>query len=240
LSAENYIDSDIDSDIDGIIDSKDLCPNTSFEDIVDESGCPINSEVHRYIGNLNIELEYKNISNSTINSTKSIYFDYTYRNYLLSYSSGIYDINSSSISSDKYLSIGYKYGLSHSILKTYLGLKLASSNSLISTTSDDSFVSLGYEYFQDDFIYFGALSYLWSEKYISYSIGSIYHYDDYEFQVSYYSSGSQTTSINEYQNLSFSMGYQINDKFYTKLSYNQSLDDSSIYDMGLSVGVSFE
>lgn len=39
------IDTDIDSDADGVLDSKDQCPNTPYDVVVDEIGCPREPEI---------------------------------------------------------------------------------------------------------------------------------------------------------------------------------------------------
>jgi hypothetical protein len=133
-----------------------MCLNTSFEDLVDENGCPMDKI---YFGKINLEYLYtKEYNQYTANNLHTYNINYNYNNYLFEYSK--------TTTQDSYTTIGYKYLQQNYIITGYLG---------------DTY-SLQFDYLNNNFIYTLIRSY--DEIYTS-SIGATYFINNFSHSAMY-------------------------------------------------------
>ena len=245
----------VDSDIDGVEDSIDLCPNTSFDKLVDENGCPPNE---RYWGELNIQIG-NDISFDTFDERTDNYnffTNYQYKKWNISLSNAnqtSYDSNNnpSTSTGDIYLNTGYFFSNDSLQTKISLGTKIATASSEIGTGENDYFASL-------------SLSHLINEKqnifaYLSYTLNGDSNETNYKNAIAYslgtgympnknwYSSLSYdySSSIYEgeeaYEALSLFNSYSFLEDYFITLNYTYGLDERSYkHTFGLKLGVTFQ
>lgn len=231
-----------DNDLDGVENIYDQCPNTSFDDLVNQYGCPI----EQYWGKLNLEIEHISQTQNDITTTlHDYYINYQYNNWLLSVSQNYYNNNKFG---DLFTSIGYTSNTDNMIWKSYIGLKLAANDNTISTTENDYFMSVSMDYTSLVFLrYFVYLQYILTgnsktinyANNINYSVGISYLYSNNEYQLSYQNSGSKTSKLNQYQNININWIHDFT-YLHTSIGYNQSLIDSQDYYIYFGIGVNFE
>jgi len=242
-----------DDDIDGVQNSNDLCPNTSFEDTVDEDGCPENQS---YLGKLTLTL------GSDINFDDTTTTDYTfYSNYNYNlWDFSLYNAQQSSLDSNnnKIKSTGDLYfSSSYSIIKenfytTFsLGIKFPIGASNVSTKENDYFSSLDINYVINEktsLLY--SLSYTYTgdnnetnyKNPISQSLGVGYMINDKWYSsLSYQHSNSIYTDSEDYKAINFSNNYSFNKSLFTTLDYIEGFDKLSYKRIvSIRVGVTFE
>lgn len=245
----SYLFSYQDSDIDGVEDFQDHCPNTSFDKLVDEFGCPQDSS---YIGSFTLKVgsdistdkDYEQINNF------NVYLNYNYNRWDLSISNTNYEVldtttNEFSDTNDIYISGGYLFKTSSLYTKISLGTKMSTDE------TDDYFASTNLNYFlnlkQNIFMYYsysinGDTSYTDYQNTNSLSIGSGYAISNnlytslaYEFSSSIYSDGEN------YSALSWFNSYNFSEEYFATFNYAYALNELS-YDHTFSVklGVYFE
>ena len=242
-----------DDDIDGVANSDDLCPDSSFEDIVDERGCV---EDDSYWGKLSLSLGSDiNIDDST-GVDYNFFASYNYREWDFSiYSSQqtSYDTNNNASSSegDLYLSMGYSFDIKKLSTKLTLGSKIATGSDDISTGESDYFGNLTLNYLLNSQIaLFSQLSYTQTgdssdieyRDPFGYSFGLGYMINSQWYSsLSYQVSESIYTQTDNYQAISLFNSYNFSKDFFATLNYTRGLDDLS-YDhtISLKLGVNFE
>jgi len=122
-----------DLDIDGVDDSIDKCPNTPFDELVDEDGCSKTqkkvSTSSKY-GNLTLKIGIDTYIDKDYEDDKtlSLYANYNLNNWDLSISNAHSTFNSSYNDSDIYFLLGYTFDLSTNFLKLSIGTKINSDN----------------------------------------------------------------------------------------------------------------
>jgi len=235
-----------DDDFDGVENKNDKCQNTSILDTVAIDGCP-NDRL--YIGLISLEYEYL-IQNSSFDRlyNSSVYFNIDYKKYLFSYSKSIYKVQNKTYTGDEYFSIGYSFYSDIFPNKTYIGIKKANINSIVSSRVDDYFINTSFNYNYKNNIninLFSQYTFVQNNKdtnyndYLNYSISSSYYLNSFEYSLSYLNSGSTKSYINEYENIQVSFLYNISNSFYIKMNYDKSIinSDNSI---AFSLGYNYE
>jgi len=191
-----------DSDLDGVEDSKDLCPNTPLDAIVDKNGCSkdkkdkqVDNENIENQSNINIEFYFDSSLNSFKDKTNTLnlYLAYNKNSYLFSTNISKYKIDNKD---------SYDISLTVQKDKTYKSLYFSY---YIQTKF---YIDNPYNK-KSDYTLGGSLSYNLNSK--SYVFSSL----------SYTINGSQSDIKNKnYFDLSFGYGYSINSKLSTSISIN--------------------
>lgn len=252
-----------DNDIDGVEDSVDECPDTPFDVLVNEKGCPEKDELSAttlksYLGDIIFKVGTDISTDDTYDrdSSLNLYANYAYHNWDISISNSRSTTNSdysedtTFSDNDIYLNTGYIFDLSNSQLKLSMGTKIADNEEAISSRDNDYFASMNFNYLlnskQDVFFY---LAYTLSgdsddvdyEDFASFYLGTGYLITDswysslsYNHTDSIYSDGDAQNGIAWFNSYSFS------DNLFATASYNYALEDSS-YDhtFSLALGVKF-
>ena len=189
-----------DSDIDGVDDSKDLCPGTSFDQLVDKHGCPQNKYFPgKLILQVGSDTSFNQIDETI--SNLNIYANYMIKEWNFSLSNSNYyvtnlanDIAENSL----YLTAGYTVVKDKIRTRFSVGTKfdLTGRDSADQERDNDYYASVNIEYF-------------FQKK------QNLFLYYSYTF-----SGDSETVDYKNYQSFSAGYGYSVTDKWYTALSYN--------------------
>jgi len=237
-----------DSDMDGVSNIDDLCPNTSFEYIVDKKGCPINGN----IGKLSLILG-TNINRYDNSTTQDYSFslNYLYKLWSISiYSSQDY-IDDTISKGDLYLSFYYNIIGEKLITKLSMGIKFATGNDEISTGENDYFTSINFKYLlSNDITLLSTISYTITgdtkdksyKNPIGYSLGLGYSINNkWDIALSYQNSNSIYEDSQNYSAISISSSYTINSNIWASLGYTKGLDELSYDDIfSFKIGINFE
>lgn len=227
-----------DYDIDGVEDSIDSCPNTPFDILVNDKGCPDTGEkttttADNYGGNFTFKVGTDISTDETYESDNSLnlYANYAYRNWDISASNSRSTTNNSTYTEDNsygnndiYLATGYMFSLPSSQLKLSVGTKIADSeeSTTISSRQQGRFNTIVTEesIASRDNDYFASMNfnYLLNPK------------QDLFFYLGHTLSGdSSDTDYEDYSSFSVGTGYAINKSWYSAVSYNYT---GSIYTDG--------
>ena len=242
-----------DDDIDGVENSKDLCPETSFDETVDEQGCP---EHQTHWGKLTFTLGSDINRDETTTTDYNFFTNYSYHAgdvSLYSSQQGVVDQNSdkSQSTGDLYLSSGYGFSKESLYSKLSLGVKIPTGGSEVSTEEYDYFATLNLSYaVGEKMALFSSLSYTNTgdnnettyRNPLSYSLGVGYMLSEKWYSsLSYQSSNSIYEDGEDYQSLSLYNSYNSSEKLFGSLSYTKGIDELS-YDetISLRLGVRFE
>lgn len=188
-----------DSDFDGVSDSKDLCPNTSFDFIVDNYGCPQSKNITVLLGQELSQGSYGGTEEITT-ELSTVLVAYNHRDWGLSTWTSRSSTRSSSSetsgSGDVFMTVSYyDLGTNTHLLSLQAGVKIATADTTIGTGENDYNVRLS------SVVLDGKLSYLSS---IGYTL----------------TGDSATISYNDTLNLSAGLGKQINRDLYLSASVN--------------------
>lgn len=243
-----------DSDIDGVEDSIDLCPDTSFDKLVDENGCP---EDEKYWGSFSLqfgnEISFDSFNERVNNYT--LFGSYRYQNWNLSLSNTqqtTYDINNDASTSrgDLYLTTGYLFDNSGFQTKLSFGTKVALADSDVGTGENDYFTSLNMTYFiNNSQSVFGYLSYSLNgdseidyQNSLGYSFGTGYLLNsNWYSSLSYDCSSSIYKEGEKYQALSFFNSYSFLENYFISMNYTYGLDEVSYtHTISTNLGVTFD
>jgi hypothetical protein len=242
-----------DNDIDGVENINDLCPNTSFEDTVDEQGC---SENQHYWGEILFSI------GSDINMDDSTTVDY---NFFANYNYNVWDFsiyssqqssldtnnNETQSAGDLYLSSSYNQSKGNLYTKLTFGTKVAIGDAEVSTGENDYFTNLHMSYtFTNGVVLLSSLSYTLMgdsnetnyQNPLGYSFGVGYMINnEWYSSVTYKNTDSIYSDSENYQSLSLFNSYSFNDNFFGTFSYTKGLDVLS-YDQTFAIrlGVNFE
>ena len=244
-----------DSDIDGVDDSIDLCPDTSFDELVDEDGCP---QSNAYWGTVTLQIGTDVALDKEKTPTYNYNFigSYGYKEWYFSLSNtqqSIYDkkSNRSSNGGDIYLNGAYEFNSENFQTNVSAGLKWATASKTIGTGENDYIASVGINYFIDkSWMLFTQLSY----RFIGESEGVNYQNSlasslglGQMINSKWYSSLSYdySTSIYQeeksYQSLSYFNSYSLSNNYFISFNYIYGLDSLSYpHIFSFNIGVTFE
>lgn len=247
-----------DYDIDGVEDSIDKCPNTSFDKLVDEFGCPQDDS---YFGTLMIKVG-SDVSIDEFSdqiSNLNFFINYRYLEWDISLSNANYTIfdNTLSDTADIYISSGYLFKTGALSTKVTIGSKLTTnevdidSERYIGTGENDYFASVNFNYLlhkqQNLFLYYGytisgdtnEINY---NNIHSYSIGSGYAITNKWYSsLSYEYCNSIHYDVDAYRAISWFNSYNLSKVLFVTINYAHTLDDLS-YDhtFSLKLGAYFD
>ena len=204
-----------DSDLDGVEDAYDKCPNTPLSDLVDTTGCSIESLISPHHYDILIGLAYANSDYQTLNQTDtlstSLQADYYYKDFSLQFNTAYFTTSGDGYSDNGFYdtSLGASYGWTQNdvILRVGVGVILPTYDNTLSNNKSDLFGSVNLSYSYEKFNFFGGYSY------------TLIRDDDY----------SDANISVAYQNTnaySIGLGYYFNYKLYTSATFNSS---KSIY-----------
>jgi len=224
-----------DYDIDGVEDSKDLCPDTPFDVLVNKDGCPKSgekSQPNNYFGRLTLKVgtDISQDESYEDDSSLNLYANYRYRNWDISISNSRSTTNSSdskdnSYSDDDiYLSTGYLFNLPSSKLKLSIGSKIVNDDSDSTSSKQRRQGRFGNQSARRnksissrDNDYFSSVNF----TYLLNPKQDIFLYYGYTL-----SGDSKDMDYEDYSSFSMGTGYFLNNSYYTALSYNYT---GSIY-----------
>ncbi len=238
-----------DSDMDGVSNIDDLCPNTKFEYLVDNIGCPIDGS----IGKLSLILGSNiNIYDSISSQDYNFFIKYSYKLWALSLYTSQESTDSVDLSTgDLYISLHYNIIGDRLSTKLSLGAKIAIGDDEISTGEHDYFTSINLKYLISsnlrlmsnlNYTITGDNSKTSYKNPIGYSLGLGYNMGDKWYMELYYqNSNSIYEGSDDYSSISISGSYNFTDNIWATIGYTNGLDNLSYSDIfSLKVGVSFE
>lgn len=244
-----------DSDIDGVDDSIDLCPDTSFDKLVDTDGCP---EDKTYWGELTLQMgsgisideDNKKIQNY------SFFGNYAYKKWMFSLSNSqqtTYDSNNtrSMNGGDLYLTLGYQFNYDKFQNSVSFGTKISTADESVGTGESDYFSLIDIGYLIDKkLMIFSQIGYTLTgdspttnyENSFSYSLGTGYMFDsNWYSSFSYDYAKSIYNHTPNYQSLSWLNSYSFLENSFISLNYSYGLDDLSYpHTFSLKLGATFE
>ncbi len=242
-----------DDDIDGVENSKDLCPDTSFEETVDETGCPEN---HAYWGLITLSLGSDTNIDESSTTDYSFFSNYRYDRWEFSLSSSQQSTldsnnNPSQDTGDLYLSSSYNIYADSFHSRITLGSKIAIGGEDVSTGENDYFLILTLTYPLHE-----ALSLLAQINYTKTGDNNITEYhnpfgynlgigyligDNFYTEISYQYTQSIYPQEEAYQSLSLFNSYNFSHYFFGTLGYTRGLDVLSYdHSISLRLGVTYE
>jgi hypothetical protein len=202
--------------MDGVEDKDDKCPNTSFMELVDNSGCTIEylTSPHHFdiiFGLSYTESDYIRFNiTDTVSSTLEL--DYYYKQFSVNFSSEYFSTTSESYSEsgiyDSYLGGAYQFEVSNDLFFRFgIGVMLPTYNGVYNNNNAD---------------YISSLSATYTLKSINIFAGYVYSFinDDNVYIID----GKDIVDI-QYQNtnsFNIGVGYYLNSKSYLSISYNNS------------------
>jgi hypothetical protein len=242
-----------DQDIDGVSDEEDLCKDTPFSIIVDETGCPYDKKSYgSFIFQLGEDISFNTFSDKI--TIFNLFFNYNYKQWDFSISSSNYHtthINTlSETEDDLYLSIGYLFQKEQFSTKISAGTKFAFMENDTLKRDNDFYLSMNIDYFitmkQNIFFYH---NYTWSgksnmtryEDIYSFSFGTGYALtNEWYSSLSYNAAQSPYINAKTYRGISWFNYYLLPHDFYLSSNYAYTLNDSSYdHSISLNIGVKF-
>ena len=227
-----------DHDIDGVEDSVDACPNTPFNVLVNEKGCPDKDEKSAttpktYRGDFSFKIGTDISQDETYDSDTSLnlYANYAYHNWDISISnsrsstSNSYTDDNSYSDNDIYITTGYLFDLPSTQIKLSLGTKIADNEESTTNTSRprrgrSQTVTTEEISTSRDNDYFVAMN----VNYLLNTKQDLFLYAGHTL-----SGDSDDINYEDYSSFSIGTGYAINTSWYSALSYNFT---DSIYPNG--------
>lgn len=211
----------MDSDFDGVEDAQDKCPNTPFTDLVDISGCSVQSLVSPHSVDIIVGASYSDSDYQTLNVTdtlvSTLQIDYYYKNFSLQASTSYFTTEGNGYSdsglNDSFVGAAYQFKPVEKLyVRVGVGVLLPTYTTTLNNNNTDYTASLNLSYTLDHITLFGGYAYT-----LINDDDTIIVYDD-----------NSTQAIN-YQNtsaLSAGVGYNITENMYVSISYNTS---NSVY-----------
>jgi len=213
----------VDTDFDGVEDGMDLCPNTSFTELVDIKGCPIKSLVSPHKFDIIVGASYSDINNQSASQTQTqtlsstVQFDYYYKNFSLSASTSYFNTSSDTYSdaglNDSFIGTSYTIKPTDSLyIRLNVGVILPTYKTTLNNNEIDYAGSVSLSYTVAGVSLFGGYSYTFI--------------NDLDTTVT---DANGTTTIT-YQNTAaynIGIGKSITDKLYMSVSYNSA---DSVYE----------
>ena len=250
-----------DSDFDGVEDIVDKCPQTSFSDLVDISGCTIKSidkeinfDIIFGVGYSQINYSSQQRSNTVTTSVQSDMYigNWSFELFASKYYSNINNQTKNGID-DTLLNLFYRYALNEKIsLSLGAGVILPTYKSGYENEKTDYSIMLDFQYYSDFSTYlFGNYGYTWIndldmpfvqyENISNFSIGAGYMFDlKNMLSLSYGYSETIYKDTKETQVLRLSYSYMVDSHWFIYADYDYGLNDwASDNSLLFRVGYSF-
>lgn len=205
----------VDTDFDGVEDGMDLCPNTSFTELVDIKGCPIKSLVSPHKFDIIVGASYSDINNQSGSQTQtlssSVQFDYYYKNFSLSASTSYFDTSSDGYSdtglNDSFVGASYTIKPTDSLfIRLNAGVILPTYETTLNNNETDYTGSVSLSYKVSEVSLFGGYSYT--------------VINDTDVSVTDQNGTSTTITYQNTAAYNVGVGTSITDKLYMSVSYN--------------------
>ncbi|MDY0117427.1 MAG: DUF3187 domain-containing protein [Sulfurimonadaceae bacterium] len=214
-----------DYDMDGVDDKIDQCPNTPFEDLVDEKGCSIKSLESPHHFDVIFGIDFSQTSYETMEKTDTItntlQVDYYYKDFSLQASSSYYKNQSDTYNNngldDSFIGAYYKLTPLYNLtIRLGAGLVLPTYNTDLNNNNTDYTASANLSYMLENINIFGGIGY------------TIINDDDINGVVAYKNTNSYSIGLGFYptQKLYLSSAYNSNESIYEGV---EDLDTLSIY-----------
>jgi hypothetical protein len=235
----------VDSDMDGVEDKHDSCPNTLMTDLVDLSGCVIESLVSPHHFSVMAGASYANDEANTY-TFSSIELDYYYKKFSLQLSTSYYDLKSDTLNqegmNDTYLNFYYKFKPSKNFSLTLgTGLALPSYDGVNNKIDYGTSIYGRYRVDKWSFSTGGGYTLIGdtnASNRLFYNVSTGYSWNSKVYSsIGYYVSESIYDGVGDFESLSLYNYYSINKNWFTTVSFTQGLNDVSLDNsMGVKVG----
>jgi len=254
----------VDADMDGVDDSIDRCPNTRITELVDKSGCSIESLAEEHHFDIIMGLaysQYNYVTNEKTDTfTTSLQADYYYRQFTVQLLGSYFDAESSAYSSsgmnDTSLSGYYRfYPADQLSLRIGGGLLFPTYESGFNNNKTDYFGSVSANYNVGSLAFFGGYTYtqvndddiddgttVASYRNTHAYYGGAGYYITYSFyaSASYYRSDSIYRNVDAIENVSLYGYYSFDRHWFATASYAYGLSDAtSDNDVSIRLGYYF-
>ena len=237
-----------DDDMDGVENSIDRCPNSLMTDIVDATGCSVETLTipteHHF--DIAVGYGYSKLDSNISQQANTLSFNYYYgENLSLSFYTSTYTLQSGeSGSDDSSLQVRYNH-LYHDIFLDYtLGVYLPTYSS--SDNKSDYYLktslSYSFEYFDTSLLLqhtFMQDNGTQDTNLASISIGTSYH-DKLYTTLSYTLQSAIYTDIGNLEDIACNLHYTINEDFFLFAYFSKGISDSSVdQSLSFSLGYSY-
>ncbi len=219
-----------DSDFDGVEDSIDRCPDTPFDVLVDQYGCPIENE-EQSSGWFSAKVGgsyYTDEEDET--SYASVYLSYGYKSWYFSLSSNYYIYDSfykKGGMGSSYISGSYTFSTENLDITPGLTIKIPTAKKEFGSKNVDLLPSIDADFYIGNFDIFAYYGLIFrgrsSDNQYSASVGAGYQFND-----SIYLSGSYDFDEDNSKYLSAFSVFDITDKYFLTLSYSYGLNKKAI------------
>jgi hypothetical protein len=249
-----------DQDMDGVDDKDDKCLYTPFMELVDSDGCSTEVLLPPYKFSLIAGLNYSDTDYNTLSKTDtlttSLEINYTYEDFIFSFSTSYYmnnsNIHRTSGMNDTYLGVDYLTMLDEFYVTVGSGLILPTYDSIYGTNKVDYTLNLNVGYALGNVNYFGVLGHTWigdtdvvdyveykDTNYFSLGVGYLFSPKLY-VSSSYNQSDSIYVGVGVISTASMYLFYEIDEELSVNLSYAYGLSDmASDNYLGLNLGYKF-
>ena len=244
----------VDNDLDGVEDSIDYCPNTSFDELVNEKGCPLNDKIPgKLILQIGSDISFNQIDDTV--SNLNLYVNYMLKNWNISLANTSYyitNLSNDTTENNLYLTAGYSYIRGKTRTRFSVGSKFdLTNNDAANRRDNDFYASINFEYFinnqQNIFFYYsytlsGDSTTVDYENFNSLSLGYGYSISDNCYTAfSYNYANSYYPDFDDYRALSWFTSYSFNKSFYGTFNYAHTFDNTSYaHIVTFNLGVYFD
>jgi hypothetical protein len=222
-----------DYDMDGVDDKIDKCPNTSFSELVDISGCTIKSLKSSHHFDIIVGIDYSQKNYDTLEDTEtfsqSLQIDYYYKNFSLQASSSYYNSQSTTYNNggmnDSFLGAYYKLKPSKELtVRLGTGVIISTYDTDLNNNNTDFTTSVSLSYTLKKVNIFGGMSY---------TIINDDDIDTVDTLVLYQNTSSQNIGVGFYPTAKsyMSIGYNISDSIYKDVDKIKTLSFNAFYNI---------
>lgn len=238
-----------DFDMDGVDDNTDKCPNTSFNDLVNTSGCTMKSLESPHHFDIIFGINYSETNYDALEDTdtisQSLQIDYFYKNFSLQASSSYYNSQSTTYNNsgtnDSFIGAYYKLNPAKNLtLRLGAGTIIPTYKSDLNNNNTDFTASANLSYMLKNANLFGGYSYtLINDDDIVAESVAYQNTNSYNFGLGFYPttkiyiSGAYNSSESIYKDVetvntvSINAFYNIDAHWFTTLNYAYGLSDTA-------------
>jgi len=247
----NTLHSYDDFDMDGVDDLHDKCPNTLFSELVDISGCTIQSLQSPHHFDMIVGINYAQTDYRTTEKTdiyaSNIQVDYYYKSFSFQASTSYFNSKSSSFKergfNDSTLALYYNIiAFTNFNIKVGAGVILPTYNTSLNNNKTDYMINLNISYQLEDFTYFGGYNFIQIndddinsdeitiqyQNIQAYNLGLGYYPSNQTYtSISFNNSKSLYNNIEDIKTASLYLYYSLDDNYFSTFSYAYGLSESA-------------
>ena len=220
-----------DSDFDGVEDGIDRCPDTPFDVLVDQYGCPVDQVKEEKTGWFSAKIGGSYYTDEGYDTSyASIYLSYGYKAWYFSVSSNYYIYDSfykKGGMGSSYISGSYTFSTENLDITPGLTIKIPTAKKEFGSKNIDVLPSIDADFYMGDFDIFAYYGLIFrgksSDNQYSASIGAGYQLND-----KLYFSGSYDFDEDNSKYLSVFSAFDITDKYFLTVSHSYGLNKKAI------------